>query len=178
MINDARNTKERMTQISLSQRTSRMSNRSRGVPNPKRFRVTLLLLVLVGGLLVLIGCTDNREKIRAANQAAASSSISSVEETGKISVFDLRDGDCFNAARIVGTEVEDLENVELVPCSGDWGYRVLSSFVVSLDGDYPGDDYFTNEADRRCGRLTTFFLSPHPDSWEFGDRSVMCLQDR
>ena len=144
----------------------------------KRFEITLVLFIALGGLLTLVACTADAERIREANTAAASGSGNSDQLTGKISVFDLRDGDCFNAAEIPDSETVDFEQVELVPCSSDWVYRALNSFVVDRQGQYPGEDYFMAEGDRLCNRLAGVYLFPLPESWELGDRAVACLMEK
>ncbi len=58
-----------------------------------------------------------------------------------------------------------------------WVYRALNGFVVDRDGDYPGEDYFMVEGDRRCNHLAGVYLFPLPESWELGDRAVACLME-
>ena len=97
--------------------------------------------------------------------------------SGNISVFDLRDGDCFNAAKVPGYEVVNFEEVELTPCTGDWVYRALNSFVITLNGKFPGEDYLMAQSDRRCQRLTDIYMFPTSESWVAGDRVVACLME-
>jgi len=142
--------------------------------------VALLFLAVLAGLLTLVACTTDEDRIKEANTAAASSGQSgdSGQLTGKISVFDLRDGDCFNAPKIPGGESVNMEDVELVSCSDDWIYRALSSFVVTLDGDYPGQDYFVAQAGSICDPSTGFYLFPMLETWAVGDRVIACIQVR
>ncbi len=139
-----------------------------------RLATKTLMLALLAGLFVLVACTADAERIREANAAAGSSNAID-QLAGQISVFDLRDGDCFDAPEIAGSGLFNLEDVKLVGCSGEWSFLALNSFVVARDGDYPGEDYFMEEGYRRCDRLADTYLFPLPESWEFGDRTVMCI---
>ncbi|MDA1228982.1 MAG: septum formation family protein [Chloroflexi bacterium] len=98
--------------------------------------------------------------------------------SAKISSFDLRDGDCFNwrGGDPIQTGV-DIYDVELVPCSGDWGQRILNSFVVDRNGNYPGDDLFDRLAFENCDRRYNKTILPTRESWESGDRTISCVQD-
>ena len=144
------------------------------LPFTKRLATKALFLALLGGLFGLVACAADAERIREAN-AAASSSNAIDQLAGQISVFDLRDGDCFDAPEIAGTGLFNLEDVKLVGCSGEWSFLALNSFVVDRGGDYPGEDYFMEEGYRRCDRLADTYLFPLPESWELGDRTVMCV---
>lgn len=120
-------------------------------------------------------CTTDAQRIREANEAAAVGSKTSEILTGKISVFDIRDGDCFDAPYLPGTSAVDLYDVELVSCSADWAYRSLSSFMVDLDGDMPEESYWDRVTGTQCPPLTNVFIYPHAESWALGDRTVVCL---
>ena len=141
----------------------------------------VFLLIGLISLSAFAGCqgTSDKERIRDSNEAAREGQTFNPDElSGTISVFDLRDGDCFNAPTVPEFGIVDFEDVELVLCSGDWRYRVLNSFAVDREGSYPGDEYFTEEADFRCHRLYGVFLFPLAESWALGDRTVSCLQEQ
>jgi len=137
----------------------------------------IVLLAAIGGLAVAAACTTDAQRIREANEAAAVGSKTSEILTGKISVFDIRGGDCFDAPPVPGTTVVDLYDVELVSCSGDWAYKSLNSFVVDLDGDMPEESYWHRVTDTQCHRLANVFIVPHAESWALGDRTVVCLME-
>ena len=137
----------------------------------------IVLLAAIGGLAVVAACTTDAQRIREANEAAAVGSKTSGVLTGKISAFDIRDGHCFDAPPVPGTGAVDLYDVKLVSCSGNWGFRSLNSFVVDLDGDYPGVSYWARVTDTQCHRLTDIIIYPTPESWEHGDRTVSCLME-
>jgi hypothetical protein len=150
------------------------------------------LLLAIAALLVLaaVACTkDDAERIRQANSAAATESAKAISTpfdpeqlVGTISVFDLRDGDCFNLegpspAFLDTLEGEETTEVLFVPCSGDWEHRVVNSFVVDRDGDLPAIDYFDEIAFAECHRLYDWYLGPTAESWDVGDRTIACIQD-
>ena len=83
----------------------------------------------------------------------------------------LGSGECFNGAPEI-----DLP-VELVECSGEWGFRVLNSFDVADADRYPGENFFRQRAGESCDRRFSYFLFPNTETWGFGDRTVRCLQE-
>ena len=89
-----------------------------------------------------------------------------------VSVTSLSSGECYNEAPETG-----YLSVELVDCSGEWEFRVLNSFQVADAGRYPGEDFFGQRAYQGCDRRYIYFLSPIAESWQFGDRTVNCIQD-
>ena len=80
----------------------------------------------------------------------------------------LRPEECFNDA----PETEDLL-VELVPCSGQWQYRVLNSFDVPYTS-YPSDIEFQRLAFTSCDPHYTLAQFPEETS---PDWRVYCLQE-
>ena len=82
------------------------------------------------------GCGSSEEKQIEDSTQGASSKQS--KETIRITA--LQDGDCFNGLSAdLATEYYD---VEVVPCSDPWMYKVLNSFKVDENGTYPGEYYF------------------------------------
>ena len=153
------------------------------------------LVIFVFGIFVLLtltACTTDAQRIDDANEAArksqqntpsinesntASSSVSPsnrIQRTGTISVFEVRDGDCFNSNELVETE---LSEVELVDCAEDWDERAINSFVVDLDSGFPGDFYFVQPTIEKCDRRSTYPLQPTKESWDVGDRTISCIQE-
>ena len=100
----------------------------------------------------------------------------SVVDPGKldrlVSAASLDSGECYNEA----PETEDL-SVELVDCSGEWEFRVLNSFDVADADRYPGANFFGQRAYDSCDQRHSYVLFPLAESWGFGDRTVICLQD-
>ena len=81
----------------------------------------------------------------------------------------LRPEECFNDA----PETEDLL-VELVPCNGQWQYRVLNSFDCTLQHLIPSDIEFQRLAFTNCDPHYTLALFPE-ETWP--DWRVYCLQE-
>ena len=129
-------------------------------------------------VVVLTSCETDADRTRSSNEAANSKMVFDPDErSGRIRVFDLREGDCFIAPDVPLLSTGNLEVVELVQCTAKWKYRVLNTFALSIDGPYPSDQYFINQADERCHRLYDVSLSPTFDSWAAGDRVVSCIQE-
>ena len=87
-----------------------------------------------------------------------------------VNLYSLTHGECFNDA-----PEANLEMVELVDCLGAWEYRTLNIFEVSADGTYPGEAYFDRQAAQQCDRNYDWTFSPTTESWQQGDRAVICL---
>ena len=80
----------------------------------------------------------------------------------------LRPEECFNDA----PETEDLL-VELIPCSGQWQYRVLNSFTVG-GSIFPSDMELDRQAYANCDPRYTLTLFPE-EFWP--NWRVTCLQE-
>ena len=133
-------------------------------------RLTLTLALM----LAFIACETDAQRIRATNEAATSPDIEDNHISSEIGAMEVQDGDCINSTLLEGTVIE---SVVIVPCTGAWHFRVLSSFNVAGFQRYPGEDHFRRQAYEKCDRRYTFLLFPVAESWEFGERTVNCLQD-
>jgi hypothetical protein len=99
-------------------------------------------------------------------------------------VFDLEVGDCFNDPEDFG-EVTD---VKMVDCAVPHDNEVFAVFDLP-DGDYPGSTGAETSADGGCiaefaafvgidydsTSLDVWYLYPTEDSWNNGDREVVCM---
>ena len=85
----------------------------------------------------------------------------------------LKSGECFNEA----LETDGVL-VELVDCSSDWQFRVLSTFNIADSDQYPGEDFFFQQALESCHREYTNYFFPPSESWSLGNRKVTCLQEQ
>lgn len=151
-------------------------------------------LFLSIALIVALGCQSDAQRIREANEdararqteAASAGALTVIAPaptveagakplTANINVADVRNGDCIISRLPAGVEVE---KVQIVLCSEEWQYRVLSSFEVEAGGSFPGDDYFVLKAFNECDRRYTYQTIPTSESWDQGDRTVNCLQDK
>jgi hypothetical protein len=133
--------------------------------------------VAVSGIvLVLTGCSNNARRSNGA-----------ITKPGKISVFDLRAGDCVVPPKNVAAEITSVTGV---PCADSHPQEVYDK-VDYKDGDaYPGDDALKSYADARCqdgyepyvgiayseSRFYYTYLLPSARGWENdGDRTIVCL---
>jgi hypothetical protein len=118
--------------------------------------------------------------------AVESAAASAGEGSGDtISVFDLAVGDCFNAP-----EGETVSEVELVDCAEPHQYEAYHAEDHPAAGDeaYIGDAAMTEYADEVClgqfesfvgtpweeSALNYFYLQPTAETWDIGDREILC----
>jgi len=148
---------------------------------------TVISMLVIFGLL-LVSCTSDAERIRKANEAAASSDeatttqskeviapqATQIPNSANISVFEIRDGDCLQM--FVPDAGAEFEETEIVNCNGNWDYKSLNSFVVEEDGIYPGDPFFHQQSISQCDRRYSISMFPSKESWALNDRTVSCLQ--
>ena len=134
---------------------------------------TLFALLVIA--LSITACEDKAQTVRDANQTPVVSTATAEIPTpsAEIRATELEDGDCVNSTLPEGISVD---TVVIVPCSGDWQYRVLNSFQVADAEAHPDETVFSSQVAENCDRQTTFYLLPSAQSWEQGDRTVTCLQ--
>ena len=99
----------------------------------------MLLVALLSITLSMAACEDDAQSVRQANETAAAPTATAETPTpsAEIQVTELRDGDCVNSTLPEGI---DIDTVVIVPCSGDWQYRVLKLFQVADTEPYPGGE--------------------------------------
>ena len=124
--------------------------------------------------LAFVGCDTRAERIREINEILTTPAAERTPISAKIDAIEVRDGDCINSTLPEGISIE---TVVIVPCVGQWQYRVINSFSLPDDSDYPGERVFVQQASKRCDRRFTHFLFPQVDAWDYGDRTVNCIQD-
>jgi hypothetical protein len=108
-----------------------------------------------------------------------------ITEKGKLSVYDLRAGDCLNPPDRVDNE---LVMVDVLPCADRHTQEVVA--VKTIDSkDYPGDDEVRKTAEQLCVKpfgdyigvdyvdsgLYLTYLLPSLRSWDDGDKDVTCI---
>ncbi len=115
-----------------------------------------------------------------------------IEEGGQLGAFALQPGDCFNDPALAGSEEgESTEVAEVagVPCEEPHDYQVYATFDVADAEEYPGEVAVSFDADEGClERFEPFVgrdfetsvynfsvLYPTPESWDVGDREIVCL---
>ncbi len=135
----------------------------------------MLLVALLSITLSMAACEDDAQSVRQANEPAAASTATAETPTpsAEIHATELKDGDCVNSTLPDGISID---TVVIVPCSGDWQYRVLKLFQVADAEPYPGESFFLGQVSENCDRQTDSYLLPSAQSWEQGDRTIMCLQ--
>ena len=98
-------------------------------------------------------------------------------------VFDLEVGQCFNDP----DSFDEVANVDIVECSEPHDNEVYHVFDLA-DGDYPGLSAVETDAadgclsafepfvqrDYQTSELDIRYLYPTPDTWDNGDREIVC----
>ena len=88
----------------------------------------------------------------------------------------LQEGDCLNGPIPEGTSIE---RVDTVSCDGEYEWRVVGRFETPERKSYPGEDFYTKQAQQRCDPRATDFLYPLEEDWARAgrDRTVICIQN-
>jgi hypothetical protein len=137
-------------------------------------RLVLGSLVLLVLPFAAVACDDEAER----------DEEGTVVEGGDESVFDLQVGDCYNEAT---EDVGEVEDVGAVPCSEPHDFEVYFAFDMT-ETDYPGQDEAFLTGQDRCieefedfvgipydeSVLDIFVLAPTSESWDRGDREILC----
>lgn len=132
----------------------------------------------VAAAVLLSGCSgDDGEP-----QRDASGNVT--ETADAADVFDVRVGDCLGDFG----DSQQVEDVAVVPCDGEHAQEVYATGQVP-DGDLPGDDDLQAQAVELCttefqtyiglayeeSALDFTWLQPTAESWDQGDRELVCL---
>lgn len=104
---------------------------------------------------------------------------------GCTTVFQLKVGDCFNA-----DDSEIQSSVQTLDCADPHTYEVYALFdhEGSADADFPGETTLATFAESGCSdrfepfvgltydasELYVYYLTPSLESWDNGDREVVC----
>lgn len=146
-----------------------MKRTKSAVPSTLRTRIAAVLML--GGAL-LMGCQAEPSR----------DSAGSIAQEGDLSVFSFRVGDCFD-----DTTLEVVSDVPAVPCSDPHDNEVFHLFELP-DGPWPGDAALEQAYSDEClatfetyvgtpyeeSELYAFPFTPTIESWEGGDREVVC----
>jgi hypothetical protein len=140
--------------------------------------MALIGAAVVGGVIAAAVVADDEadDRINGSNQAAEEGDPSA-GGAGEVSTFDLRVGDCFQSDALDGSDDVELEAVDRVDCAEEWDGRVSESFLLA-DGDYPGEPAIEAQVVERCPALTDYYLFPTEETWELGDRAILCVDLR
>ena len=136
--------------------------------------VLLVPFALLAAALSMAACADDAQTVREANQtpAVSTSAAETPTPSAEIHVTELKDGDCVNSTLPEGISVD---TVVIVPCTGDWQFRVLRSFEAADAEAFPDESFFHSQVSENCVRETFSYLSPSAEGWEQGDRTITCL---
>ncbi|HEX9032524.1 MAG TPA: DUF4190 domain-containing protein [Streptosporangiaceae bacterium] len=123
----------------------------------------------------------------AASSQAHRSANGTITNTGKVSIFSLQVGDCFQNPP-ESKAILHLSDVTAVPCTTPHDAQVFAQFNAT-DANFPGTQALVREATRGCrsrisasldkSKLTStmslHFLFPQAQSWADGRRALTCL---
>lgn len=107
-----------------------------------------------------------------------------LNSAGRVSVDELRTGDCFNTS-----DDDEITDVDGVPCTEAHEYEVFTLGTYEGDGTYPPDSALPAIFSEVCepsfaayvgasyatSEIYGSMISPSEDSWGSGDRSFICL---
>lgn len=146
----------------------------------RSYRAAAAAALSCTALIALAGCSllggaDEPERDEEGDVTAASDA----------DAFALRVGDCLET---MDWSAEGFTTVPVIPCAEEHESEIYAA-VDLPEGDYPGDDAIATQADEYCyGEFEGFvgtawedsdfeygYLSPSAESWDQGDREVLCM---
>ncbi|HET6952015.1 MAG TPA: septum formation family protein [Acidimicrobiales bacterium] len=143
---------------------------------PRHRSLTFITAAALAGLTAagLGACSDEPER---------DESTGEITEAGDADVFSMQVGDC-----LTDNAIGDVSEVPVVPCTEAHTSEVFYSHTIE-DGDFPGSDGLTTIGEQACipafeqfvgvpyeaSVLDVTTLEPTADSWEQGDRELLCL---
>lgn len=133
--------------------------------------------VVGGGYLVNMALNADRD------------STGAIVESGNVSAFEIRVGDCFDDAGVFSEEDTEVSNIPAKPCAEPHDNEVYAVFDVSLSSFPAGDEMSSIAFDSCLERFQTFVgkdyesssldiatLYPSRESWSRqNDREVVCV---
>jgi len=141
--------------------------------------------LLVVGVTSLSGCVATPDTSGAVR--LDSDETSQPDESGEaVDVFSISLGDCLNTSGL--SDTTEVESIPVVPCSEPHEDEVYYVFD-STASEYPGEDELKNEARETCidefadfvglaydeSSLDYWPMYPTEQSWEQGDREILCM---
>lgn len=136
--------------------------------------------------VALVGISGCGILDQAAEPAVRDETSGEITESSEADVFSLKVGDCLNQQ--ASEDAEEVSSVPTVPCAEPHDSEAYAATDMA-DGEYPGDQAVMDQADTFCYDefatfvglsydeseldLASFF--PTPESWEEGDREIMCF---
>jgi hypothetical protein len=100
-------------------------------------------------------------------------------------VFSISVGDCWDDQDVNATEVSTVTSID---CAKPHDNEAYASVKLD-DGDYPGDEALLNSADQGCydefqafmgiayedSQINYTYFYPTTESWDVGDREILCF---
>jgi hypothetical protein len=151
-----------------------------------RFVAAPILLIL----LAACGAGESQEASQSASADGSGASVASQapasDSDGEmVSAFDLEVGECFD-----GPDSGTVEEVERIDCASPHTYEIYAAIVHPGGNNepFPGDDAIGTFAEDECiaafepfvgldydsSELFIFYLQPTAETWQIGDREVLC----
>lgn len=112
-----------------------------------------------------------------------------IVDAGNLSVFDLQEGDCFDAG-LNSSQVTEISEVRAIPCAEPHVYEMFSvaNYPAGESPSAADEDYTAWERENCLGRFEAYVgldydssmyyisaLIPTDSSWAQGDRTLMCF---
>lgn len=143
--------------------------------------------VLLAGATTLGGCSLLQQFLPSGQPVRDAESGEVTQEEDNADVFSIRVGDCLNSSSVV-SDSGQIDHVPIVPCDQPHEDEVYYSYDLP-DGDYPGEDAIIADADTECiaqfgdfvgidyddSTLDYWPMYPTTESWDGGDREVLCI---
>jgi len=142
-------------------------------------RLALTAVISISSIALLGGCSVLESIFPA--QATRDSETQEIAEAGQQDVFEVAVGDCFN-----DDSASEISDIPAVPCSEPHDNEIYHLF------DLPGDEFPTDidtQAEAGCYEqfapfigveydvstdIDYFIIQPTAETWEVGDREVIC----
>lgn len=126
--------------------------------------VILLVLHVRGSSL-----SQLETEIAAANAAARESMPSSLSSARSLVVSQdgMRSGDCITTDLFLRPQ-----SINVVPCSEEWEFHILTSFALPEGLEYPGTGRLDRLAKERCDHNALLGVWPSESDWNCGSRVV------
>ncbi|SDS76237.1 septum formation family protein [Jiangella sp. DSM 45060] len=140
-------------------------------------RVAMAASAAVAAVLLLAGCSDDGDEPKR-------DASGNVTESAGADVFDVQVGDCLGDFG----DSEQVTDVSVVPCDQEHAQEIYATAEIA-DGELPSDDDLRAQAEETCtaefetyvglpyaeSALDFTWLQPTAESWDQGDRELVCL---
>ncbi|WHT17160.1 DUF4190 domain-containing protein [Crossiella sp. CA-258035] len=120
----------------------------------------------------------------AINTRAVRDEAGQVSEPGRLTVLNLKVGDCFDGIK----ESKSISSVTAQPCGSPHEAEVMDRWDMAGGSTYPGEATITDDIAAECDERMTkmlpeaelakveiFYFYPTASSWRTGDRTAVCV---